>query len=663
MKDATQDFLFFVIYVHPTRDKERYKYVRSVLDKYITSGRPIYITGDVNLSVRANPELKVDVLLNGEHAININCPYINELLKRLSPSMIYKTPAESLTEGQKNIEAAFTPPIRAICDSGAQMNLITFDCVERNNLFIYPTAVQATAAGQQASMKVYGKIVGNIFTREQRNTRVEAQFVVVDHISGMVPDRSMKHIWPEESDKHLADPTWAEPGPVEALLVAGVFARMSRNHCSYPMQDQYYIAQNTDLGYVISGYETKIKTWPWRQANIITNEELNENLIRNWEIQEPSGDIQMSQEDKYCEEQFEKTHARDESGRYAVHIPINEVKLMAVGDTKVQARKLFSHLERRMQKTPEIWAKYVNFIEDYIADGHMQLAVKTPQKYNMEVFIPHHALGEDKKFRVVFNASHPSDTGLSINEAQFKGPRLQDDLEIQIIRFRMRKIGIGADVAKMFRMVAVHPSYWDMQKIYWRKTPDEPIQEYQITRVPYGCTYAAYVSVKAMQQCAKDHANEFPLASKAMLNNFYMDDFWASLDTVAEAREMRQQLEQCTAKGGFTLAKWASNHKDVLDNTEIASTRGINDDRTASVLGLQWNTDRDTLRFKMKNIDETNDQKLTKRIISSMAAKLYDPNGYATPLLLEAKVLMQDLWRAGHDWDHVLDQEIAARWH
>lgn len=96
-------------------------------------------------------------------------------------------------------------------------------------------------------------------------------------------------------------------------------------------------------------------------------------------------------------------------------------------------------------------------------------------------------------------------------------------------------------------------------------------------------------------------------------------------------------MEACLASGGFELAKRASN-------AEVIPT---------SVLGLKWNPRTDMLQFKAREMAEICD--VTKRIVSSDAAHLYDPNGYATPVLIMAKVLLQDLWRTGFDWDDRVD--------
>lgn len=58
--------------------------------------------------------------------------------------------------------------------------------------------------------------------------------------------------------------------------------------------------------------------------------------------------------------------------------------------------------------------------------------------------IPHHAVL--KKFRIVNDASCITDQGISLNDVQLIGEKLQDDLADLIMRFRCRPIAITADI-------------------------------------------------------------------------------------------------------------------------------------------------------------------------------------------------------------------------
>lgn len=112
---------------------------------------------------------------------------------------------------------------------------------------------------------------------------------------------------------------------------------------------------------------------------------------------------------------------RNSDGRYLVAIPVDPAKIIELGDTRESVLRLFFAMERRLVRNPEWHQKYIDFME---ADGHMQKAVQVDAQYRTRVYIPHHALPADRKFRVVFNGSHTSRSGVSFNEAQYTGPRL-----------------------------------------------------------------------------------------------------------------------------------------------------------------------------------------------------------------------------------------------
>lgn len=52
----------------------------------------------------------------------------------------------------------------------------------------------------------------------------------------------------------------------------------------------------------------------------------------------------------------------------------------------------------------------------------------------------------------------------------------------------------------------------------------------------------------------------------------------------------------------------------------------------------------------------------TKRSVLSMVASLFDPLGWMAPVLIQARILLQDVWLAGLDWDDPIPSELAARW-
>ena len=52
----------------------------------------------------------------------------------------------------------------------------------------------------------------------------------------------------------------------------------------------------------------------------------------------------------------------------------------------------------------------------------------------------------------------------------------------------------------------------------------------------------------------------------------------------------------------------------------------------------------------------------TKRSLIRLYLKVFDPMGLLTPFLMIPKLLFQELWTRGLDWDQSLDSDIAESW-
>ena len=57
----------------------------------------------------------------------------------------------------------------------------------------------------------------------------------------------------------------------------------------------------------------------------------------------------------------------------------------------------------------------------------------------------------------------------------------------------------------------------------------------------------------------------------------------------------------------------------------------------------------------------TTEAQLTKRDVLRKGATIFDPLGFVSPFVVKAKILLQELWSRGYDWDDVIHDEIASR--
>jgi len=148
------------------------------------------------------------------------------------------------------------------------------------------------------------------------------------------------------------------------------------------------------------------------------------------------------------------------------------------------ANQRFLSNERKRERQPNINIQYQKFIQEYYDMGHME-NVPNIELDSKSFFLPRHHITQESsqttKLRVVFDGSAKTTSSLSLNDLLMVGPTLQKDLCDLIIRFRTFKYVLSADITKIYRIIKIHKDDQDMQRILWRKSSKDKLEEYRFT--------------------------------------------------------------------------------------------------------------------------------------------------------------------------------------
>jgi len=134
-----------------------------------------------------------------------------------------------------------------------------------------------------------------------------------------------------------------------------------------------------------------------------------------------------------------------------------------------------------------------------------------------------------------------------------------------VLRFRNHQVCFTVDIANMYQQITVHPQDRDLQRILWRYSSDEPVQEYNLTTVTYGTSSVPYLATRCLKKIADDNRYQYPRSAHVLSNDFYIDDLLSGTTTIEDAIKVQQEISLLQT-AGFTLRKWASNHSTFLDN-------------------------------------------------------------------------------------------------
>lgn len=383
-------------------------------------------------------------------------------------------------------------------------------------------------------------------------------------------------------------------------------------------------------------------------CSILEHENLNKTLKQFWELESFAGTSSkpLSKEEITCEEIYTKTTSRDECGRFIVSLPF-KAPVTSIGETRSAALKRLTQIERRFERNKTYRERYIQFMREYLELNHMSLVKPNNDDSNKcIIYLPHHGVVKETssttKLRIVFDASNKSTTGVSLNEILMTGPTLQDNLIQILLRFRFRNIALVGDLEKMYRQISVRACDRDFQRILWRFSTSDPVQEYRLNTVTYGQASASYLAIRSIRQLAEEGKESFPLASECILNDMYVDDLISRADNVREAEILQEQIGNLMSQGGFKVHKWHSNATEILHDSEGEFPNidiKLND--TIRTLGLVWEPKTDIFVFTVNFCKEVR----SKRELLSEISKLFDPLGLVGPVITLAKLLMQETWR------------------
>jgi len=77
--------------------------------------------------------------------------------------------------------------------------------------------------------------------------------------------------------------------------------------------------------------------------------------------------------------------------------------------------------------------------------------------------------------------------------------------------------------------------------------------------------------------------------------------------------------------------------------------------------GILWTSEQDTLSLRIGS-DWADIKEPTKRVVLASIARIFDPAGWPAPVMVAAKILLQDIWKADLTWDQELQEPLKSRW-
>lgn len=557
---------------------------------------------------------------------------------------------------------------RALLDSASESCFVTSDLAARLQLSVQPWN-QPIIGIQGAKSQCKGKLSVYIRSRNQDYGKT-LECLVIEKISKSIPSKefSVKN-WGIPSKLQLADPDFNKPGAIDMLIGAELFMELLLRG-TVKLGNCLPFLQESWLGWVVSGKAHKTIEKEIEEevvCSLVTNGDLSDQIEKFWKMEECLTVDDRTLEEKLSEEKFCSQVSRDSDGRYVVGMLLND-KIGSLGDSRKIAEVRLNSLWRKFEANPDLKRMYCDFMSEYLNLNHMKEVDGSEKGVHGSYYLPHHGVmkpdNKTTKLRVVFNGSQKSSTGVSLNDCLMNGGLIQPFLHSILMNHRLYRFVFSVDIVKMYRGFRMNPEFTSLLRILFRWEKDGPIKTYEASTVTYGTKDAPFVAVRTLVQIALDSKEKYPLAYKVLMNAFFMDNGLYGADSLEEAIQMIDELILVMEGARLKLHKWSANDKRMLRKipVECQEIVSLGDDESDVVktLGMLWNPREDNYKFVVSK----NDSKtlITKRVVLSELARVFDPLGLLNPVIVRAKLFMQKIWITKYDWDDRLPEELGSQW-
>ncbi|UYV83138.1 hypothetical protein LAZ67_22002401 [Cordylochernes scorpioides] len=341
---------------------------------------------------------------------------------------------------------------------------------------------------------------------------------------------------------------------------------------------------------------------------------------------------------------FKETVKRDESGRYIVSLPWIAGHPPVPVNRRTTENRLLTTTRNVQGKM--LYEEYDTIFEEWEKE---KIIEEVEDKWEECNYLPHRPVLKDSHttpIRPVFDASCKKKGLPSLNQCMEKGDNLIELIPDLLLRFRLGKYGIIADIRKAFLQIQVREEDREFLRFLWWKKDQKTLKFYRHCRVVFGLTSSPFLLAATIKYHLSLPQFQDNRCAELLARSFYVDNCILSLSSTHDVKKFIKESSDIMMQAKFELRDWMWNEP------------GITEQDPVSILGMKWHLQTDTIAINvqsLKNIDE--EKSITKRSILSACHRIFDPIQFTCPATIKIKKMVQDAWKENKSWDEPLNED------
>ena len=265
--------------------------------------------------------------------------------------------------------------------------------------------------------------------------------------------------------------------------------------------------------------------------------------------------------------QFENDIIHDGT-RYITKLPFKPDHEVLPDNFKICKGRLKTLLNKLI--AGNILHEYDHIFSEYEQNGIIErvpldeVAKETGQVH----YLPHRpVIRNDKqttKIRAVFDASCKV-SGPSLNECLYSVPNLIVKIFDILLRFRLNKIGVLADIKQAFLNVGIATQHRDYLKFLWYdlQAEDEQVVIYRFLRVVFGITSSLFLLNGTVRHHLSKYLEKESGMVEQIMDDLYVDDLVSGCNEPEEGKTLYERSKAILSEAVFDLCKWVTNNREL----------------------------------------------------------------------------------------------------
>ena len=397
-----------------------------------------------------------------------------------------------------------------------------------------------------------------------------------------------------------------------------------------------------------------------------------------------AGQELISMKEEYQQQLIEDSVRIDEDlGRAVAKLAFLSDPEDSITDNEHMAVKRLQSVCRKYAGNPEVCSMISRGFQKLIDRGHVlclddlnaedKQLLDSQYSYTIPWDIAFKQESSSTPARPTFDASSRTSGGGSLNDYLAKGRTDLVNLFKMVLGWLIGPVAIHGDISNFYNTVLLDKLDWKYQKVVWYNNldPDSPLMRGVIRTLIYGvrCVSAQTEYVKRLVQerirSTTDDPDKIQVAD-FIRDSFYVDDGGRSVPSMDEACRLTQNTDIELAAVHMKVKGWTVSFNDpspeVSDNGVSVAFAGMTwlpkvDSFSLKIQPLHFGKKRrgryaDNLqKFEGGSIEEFVPEVLTRRMCTSVAARIYDVPGLLAPLSLKLKHDLRKLIEVDPTWD------------